>query len=302
LAAKPEQGSYTLEFKVVPSDAAKFVAIDNSVVTVKILDTVTVVDAQVILSDSSHSEDIAEGHKYRVSFPRTLDETITVNQVNHVYVTFSLKNQVSGNAVRPHQVFLKLTRVATGQESVVVAPFVDKQYLAHFSFPDVVLQQFYGQSGAYSLELIVGDAFISNPFSWKLANLDVKFQKSDLQTPSNPFGQQPDIEHKFRKPDDRPRESVSTAFTGAVAVPVLVLLIGLLRTGANLSNFPTGGSAFLYAVGFQGCFGAILFLFVMFWLKFNMIETLLYLGGISLPTLFFAHKALNYFTPKAKSE
>jgi len=54
------------------------------------------------------------------------------------------------------------------------------------------------------------------------------------------------------------------------------------------------GGGFIWAVGFQGCLGAILALFGLYWLSLNMMQTLFYLGVLSVPTVVFAQKSLNH--------
>ena len=58
--------------------------------------------------------------------------------------------------------------------------------------------------------------------------------------------------------------------------------------GANFGNFPTG-SNFIFAIGFQVCLGSILGLFVFYWLKLNMMQTLGYLAILAIPSLFFVY-------------
>jgi len=83
------------------------------------------------------------------------------------------------------------------------------------------------------------------------------------------------------------------AFTGAtLIIPFLILIIGLPFVGANFGNFPSGIN-FIYAIGFQATLGSILSLFVIYWLRLNMIQTLGYLSLLFIPLLFFAHKTLN---------
>jgi len=154
--------------------------------------------------------------------------------------------------------------------------------------------EFYGQSGNFNLDLIVGDTSVLNPTVWNFATIHITFpNNTQVEIPRSPFEPLPPIVHQFRRGDNRPRPSTSFAFTIAtLVVPFLVLLIGLIRVGANVSNFP-GGANFIYAVGFQGSLAAILGLFAIYWLRLNMIQTLGYFGALSLPALFFAHRNLN---------
>jgi len=213
---------------------------------------------------------------------------------------FKVKSQASGKPIQVHQVFLKIANAKTSQEFFFVAKNSGKQYSVHISFAEIA-DDFYGQSGDYKLDLIVGDAFIQNPITWKLANLNITYSnESKTALPESPFAPKQEIAHKFKEPEKRPPLTVSFAFTIAVASPFLILFIGLLKVGANLGNFPVSGISFIYAVGFQGCLGAILALFGLFWLRLTMIQTLIYLTLLTPPTLFFAHQALNHLAGLSK--
>jgi len=129
---------------------------------------------------------------------------------------------------------------------------------------------------------------------WTIGTVTINFPSElKAEVPRNPFEPLPDIKHQFRKPDARPPKTISMAFTVAtIAVPLLVLFVGLIRVGANLRNFPTGGN-FIYAIGFEACLAAILALFGLYWFYLNMLQTLGYLAILSIPMLFFAHRNLN---------
>jgi len=65
------------------------------------------------------------------------------------------------------------------------------------------------------------------------------------------FAPQPEIHHQFRKPEKRPSLFMSQLFTAAVLAPAVILLIGLLRLGANLSGLPTHPIKLLFALGYD---------------------------------------------------
>jgi len=256
---------------------------------------ISISDATVVISDSADSQDVAEGRKYRPEFPNAVDSKVTAEHFHHLTFTFKLKNQGTGKAVQPHQVF---TSIGNSKDEVVYpANYDGKQFLVHFSFEEVA--NVLHKSGDFSLSLTVGDISISTPIQWKVATIHISFpNKTSFDVP-NPFAPKPEIAHMFRLPESRPKKTVSLAFTAAVLSPALFLFIGLIRVGANLSNFPVG-SGFIWAVGFQACFGAILALFVLYWLALNMVQTLIYLGVLSVPTILFAQKTLNNLAAQNK--
>jgi len=102
----------------------------------------------------------------------------------------------------------------------------------------------------------------------------------------------PEIHHQFRQAEKRPTSAVSSFFTLAVLAPLALLFIGWGAVGANLKNFPTGSDA-LSALGFHASLGAVLALFVIYWLSLNMMTTLIYMGVLAVPSAFFAHATLN---------
>jgi len=261
-------------------------------ITLAARQSATISDVKLTVSASTDSIDIQEGKKHSVDFGKKLGSPINVEYFQHIYVDFRVKD-TSGKDSEVQQAFVRLFSEKLGREFTAVGKSNGKGYTAHLNIREAAVE-FYGQSGDYQLQLIVGDSSISNPSQWTFGSLNINYP-SELraEVPRSPFAVLPEIKHQFRQPEKRPPAAISSAFTIAVvAVPALVLFIGLVRVGANLSDFPTGGN-FIWAVGFQACLGAILLLYVSYWLSLNMVQTLSYLAVLLIPTLFFAHKNLN---------
>jgi len=295
-AAKPEPGFYNLEFRVTPEKGSKALTTGSVVRSIKVVSTISVSDVQVIVADSQDSQDIAEGKKIAAEYPKSIDEVVAVEDYHHVFVNFKVKSQ-AGKTFQVQQAFV---RVFDGQkESIVVAKFTGKQYSAHIVIEDIA-DDFFGQSGKYELQLIVGDSFVQNPVQWKVASLNVKFGDSKIEKPVSPFQTKPEIHHAFRAAEKRAEAPVSFAFTIATLAPIGLLLIGLLRVGANFNNFPSSGLGPIYAFGFQGSLGAVLGLYALYWLRLNMMQTLKYLGFLVIPLFYFASKTLNYLAANRK--
>jgi len=286
-AAKPEPGFYKLEFKATPEKSAKAIAVQSVVREIKVLTTASVIDAQLVISDTPDSQDLSSSTKHSVEQGKSIDRPLDVEDFQTLVFNFKLRNQ-AGKALTVQQAFLRISN--DRHEAIAVSKISGKFSTAQISMKDI-RSQFLGESGLYTVELIVGDSFIQNPFQWKIASVNIKFGAS-YEAPEDPFAPRTEIAHLFRLPEVRPPQTVSMAFTIACSAPILVLLIGLLRVGANTGNFPSG-TASMYALGFHACIGAILGLFALYWLQLNMMQTLRYLLVLSVPTLFFGVKTLN---------
>jgi oligosaccharyltransferase complex subunit delta (ribophorin II) len=299
LSIKPEPGLYQLEFRVTPEKNSLVIPIESALVPLKVLTSVTIFDAQLVVSDSENSQDPIEGRKFNIESEKKIDGIINVEEFQYLSFSFKVKGQ-SGKSIQLQQTFLRLSNEK--YEHITVAKANGKINTAQMNLQEL-REDFFAESGLYKLELIVGDSFVQNPFSWKFATLNIKFSNAThIEMPEQSFSAKPDIIHQFRKPESRPVASTSFAFTIFVLSPILLFLIGLYRIGVNSSNFPVGGLSSIYALGFQASFGAILLLFVLYWLKLNMMNTLKYLMILLTPTFFFGVKTLNSIHPKPKRD
>lgn len=108
-------------------------------------------------------------------------------------------------------------------------------------------------SGVYNMELILGDAVISNPIRWNLGVLELKLGTVKESTPVTPVrGVRPEIKHMFREPERRPPQVISTTFTVLAAAPLLILFIMWAKLGINIKNFKFNLSTILFHAGLAG--------------------------------------------------
>jgi len=298
LNLKPDAGLYTIEVTATPVEAKNWEEGEGEFI-IRVPGSVTVSDFQLVISDTTDSVDISAGKKHKLDFGKKLSAGIKVEAYQQLYFEWKVKGS-TGKNVQVQQAFVRVSNEKLGREYFVVAQSTTKGYNAHLNLREAATE-FYGQSGDYQIQLIIGDSFISNPTQWSIGTISVNYA-SDLkvEVPRSPFLVLPEIQHLFRQPEKRPPLTVSFAFTIAtLAIPILVLFIGLGRVGANLSNFPTGGN-FIWAVGFQGSVASVLALFALYWFGLNMVQTLGYLAVLSVPTLFFAHRNLNALSQGGK--
>lgn len=157
--------------------------------------------------------------------------------------------------------------------------------------------------------------------SFCINTIFVKYQwKFFIGKPSQVIREvKPEIVHMFREPDARPARIVSDVFTGLCIAPLFLLFILWAKIGVNVRNFPFSLSALGFHIGF-GCkfddfqsmhifdmdfiktipFSAILGLFVIFWLRLTMFETIRYLLVLGLITFICGHRLLSNIATKRK--
>lgn len=103
------------------------------------------------------------------------------------------------------------------------------------------------------MELIIGDAIISNPIRWALGTIE--FKVGPMPAPTLPTvlrGVRPEIKHMFREPEKRPPQIISSTFTAFALAPMLVLFIMWGKLGINIKNFRFSLSALLFHGGLAG--------------------------------------------------
>ena len=115
---------------------------------------------------------------------------------------------------------------------------------------DIVLNSLASlQSGKYAVDLLVGDASITTPVAWRVANLAVTFQPledgSQPPSPGPTLAQQaylpkPEIQHRFREPAPRPPVVVSVVAAGLALAPLGLLVYLLSAVGGNLKVIKYG--------------------------------------------------------------
>jgi oligosaccharyltransferase complex subunit delta (ribophorin II) len=298
LEQKRERGFYKLTLSAQSTDT-RLVGTKGEV-TVKVLTEVTVegVELSVVDREQASTSNIA-----KLQYPSKFATPLEADSHQKILMKFTLKDKATNTPVRVHQAFIAFSKVDTKQEIVFVAE-PDSAKVYKF---DVDLQKsskdFDFLSGKYSMKMIVGDAVISNPFVWHLADINLKFAEQDKPKPSGKaviYKPLPEIKHLFREPEKRPPGVVSDTFTILALVPLAVLLILWLRIGINFWNFSLSPASLGYHIGLGAIFG----LYFMFWWKLNMFVTLKYLAGIGGVTFIAGNAMLRGMANrrKAKSE
>ncbi|XP_065086141.1 dolichyl-diphosphooligosaccharide--protein glycosyltransferase subunit 2 [Ochlerotatus camptorhynchus] len=274
---KPARGQYKVDV-----DAGGY----KQTVKINVLGKVKVSSLEIGVGDSDSTSAVK---KHTVTYGSKLDTELAADSQQKIVLKTVLVDDVSGKSVSVHQAFVLLRNKATNQEIIFVAE-ADSSKAYKFEMDVGARSNDFGyKSGVYSVELIVGDALISNSFRWLLADVSLKFTGELAKETANTVRQPlPEIIHQFRAPEKRPPRMVSDLFTGLCLAPLALLVLLWAKLRANICNFPCS----LSGIGFHLGLGGILALFGVFWLQLNMFETIRYLIPLALFTFLCGNRLL----------
>lgn len=170
MEAKPERGFYKISVTAGP--------VTNDV-TVKVLCEVVVDYLEIGTGDADQT---TQPKLTRVVYPEKLNQRIEADSQQKLVMRFMLKDGINKEPMRTHQAFVRLSSaidskdgVKIGREIIFVAE-PDTSHLYKFDMPvGSAGVNFDHQSGDYNVELIVGDAILTNPFQWTVATVNLKF-------------------------------------------------------------------------------------------------------------------------------
>ncbi|XP_067666475.1 dolichyl-diphosphooligosaccharide--protein glycosyltransferase subunit 2-like isoform X2 [Haliotis asinina] len=297
MQSKPARGFYKLTISVSPQKSdSRLIGTSGAEVDVKVTTQVSVENVEIGVADKDQT---TAARTTKIVHPSKAAKTQEADSHQKIIMKFQLKDKVSGKLITAHQAFVRLTNMQTKQEIIFVTE-ADSSHTMKFDLDVGASAKEFGYlSGKYSMELIVGDAVIENPFSWILADVQLTFPEgaASVREAQSQYAKKPEIKHKFHPEEKRPPTVVSLAFTALVLLPILVLLGLWLKIGVNISNFPMS----LSAIGFHLCLGAIFGLYYCYWTQLNMFQTLRYLGLLAIPTFLFGNKLLSGLASKRKT-
>ncbi|XP_043284195.1 dolichyl-diphosphooligosaccharide--protein glycosyltransferase subunit 2 [Venturia canescens] len=297
---KPHRGFYKIAIS-----AGKV----SNVVSVKVLSEVRVDYLEIGTGDADQT---TQPKLVKVAYPQKLAEKIEADSQQKLVIRFLLRDSANEKPMRVHQAFVRLYSVSStkqGREIHFVAE-PDASHVYKFDMPVGSAAQTFGyQSGDYNVELIVGDATLSNSFAWPLASVSLKFPEpsgsevaaakkpSAYKQKPNIYTPKPEIQHMFREPEKRPPVFVSNLFTGLCLAPIFLLLGLWAKLRVNISKFPFSLSAIVFHLGLASIF----ILFGIFWLRLDMFVTLRYLLGLGVVTFLAGSKLLSQIAQSHKS-
>ncbi|KAK7393389.1 hypothetical protein VNO78_21943 [Psophocarpus tetragonolobus] len=166
-----------------------------------------------------------------------------------------------------------------------------------------LVEKLFYLSGRYEIELTVGDAVMENSFLRLLGHVELSLPEAPEKAarpppppvdPYSRYGPKAEITHIFRAPEKRPPQELSLTFLGLVLLPFIGFLVGLLRSGMNLKNFPGSTLPATFAILFHLGIAAVLLLYVLFWFKLDLFTTLKAFGLLGAFLVFVGHRILSH--------
>nr|XP_022292604.1 dolichyl-diphosphooligosaccharide--protein glycosyltransferase subunit 2-like isoform X1 [Crassostrea virginica] len=210
MQSKPVRGFYKLTISAKPSkEDKKLLGLTGAEVDVKVTTQVSIENVEIGVADKDQT---TAARTTKVQYPSKASSQFEADYHQKIIIKFQLKDKADGSKMSAHQTFLKLTNQKTNQEIIFVADAASNKFDLDIGNS---ASQFGYLSGKYSMELIIGDAVIENPFSWVLGDVSLNFPEG--QAPKDKgmdrYAKKPEIKHLFREPEKRPPVVVSTVFT-----------------------------------------------------------------------------------------
>ncbi|ESW16876.1 hypothetical protein PHAVU_007G191800 [Phaseolus vulgaris] len=295
-----EVGTYVFVFEIVLHDSGseKVYATGGQIhVPIYVTGFIKVSNAEITVVDSDLGR--AQSQK-KLDLAGNDAVSLSANHLQKLKFSFQLTTP-NGHVFKPHQAFLKL-RHETKIEHIFVVGNTGKKFEIILDFLGLVEKLFY-LSGRYDIELTVGDAVMENSFLRLLGHLDLNLPEAPekaARPPSPPvdpysrYGPKEEITHIFRVHEKRPPQNLSLIFLGLILLPIIGFLVGLLRLGVNLKNFPGSTVPATFGILFHVGIAGVLLLYVLFWLKLDLFTTLKAFGLLGAILMFVGHRILSH--------
>ncbi|GFZ17694.1 ribophorin II (RPN2) family protein [Actinidia rufa] len=230
-------GTYHFVFEIVLHDSEEkniYATGSRTKVPIYVTGVIKVDNAEIAVLDSDLGS-IETQKKLDLAGETVL--SLSANHLQKLRLSFQLTTPL-GHSFKPHQDFLGL------------------------------VEKFFYLSGRYDIQLTVGDAVMENSYLRELGSIELDLPEPPekaTRPPPQPvdpylrYGPKAEIAHIFRTPEKRPPQELSLAFLALVILPFLGFVVGLLRLGVNLKNFPTSTVPATFAILFQLGIAAVRF-------------------------------------------
>ncbi|KAG2249093.1 hypothetical protein Bca52824_088721 [Brassica carinata] len=293
-------GKYTFVFEILLDESANekaYITEAQTKVPIAATGAITIENAEIAVLDSDVGS--VESQK---KLDLTKDEAVSLsaNHLQKLRLSFQLTTPI-GHVFKPHQAFLKLKHESQVEHIFLVKTSGKKSELV-LDFLGLV-EKLYYLSGKYDIQLTIGDASMENSLLSNIGHIELDLPERpekaarpplQLTDPYSRYVPKAEISHIFRVPEKLPAKQISLVFLGLIVLPFIGFLIGLTRLGVNIKSFPSSVGAATSALLFHGGIGAVLLLYVLFWVKLDLFTTLKALSLLGVFLLFVGHRTLSH--------
>ncbi|XP_013737540.2 dolichyl-diphosphooligosaccharide--protein glycosyltransferase subunit 2-like [Brassica napus] len=292
-------GKYTFVFEILLDESANekaYITEAQTKVPIAATGAISIENAEIAVLDSDVGS--VESQK-KLDLTKDGGVSLSANHLQKLRLSFQLTTPL-GLVFKPHQAFLKLKHESQVEHIFLVKTSGKKAELV-LDFLGLV-EKLYYLSGKYEIQLTIGDASMENSLLSNIGHIELDLPERPEKAPLPPlqptdpysrYGPKAEISHIFRIPEKLPAKQLSLIFLGLIVLPFIAFLIGLTRLGVNIKSFPSSVGAATSALLFHGGIGAVLLLYVLFWLKLDLFTTLKALSLLGVFLLFVGHRTLS---------
>ncbi|GMH40833.1 hypothetical protein BSKO_08737 [Bryopsis sp. KO-2023] len=248
-----------------------------------------IVEAKAVLGSDVHDGD----------FPEKFLSGIVLDHAASMKVAFKVLADTA--AFSPHQAMIMLQSRSVD----VAAYFVPKARqgaLFSATITSKAIEERIGTlGGMFDVSVVVGDPAIVGGVIWNIGEIEVLHKpRADGEQPEAPplppylyiSRAKPEIVHQHRPAEQEAPASIAVGFSVLSLLP-LVWLVATLTTLDHKAKIVPKGMGGIWVMLFHFGLAAFLCLIVLFWLKLNLLQTLLPLAGLSVYCIVTGHRALS---------
>ncbi|VVB12234.1 unnamed protein product [Arabis nemorensis] len=274
-------GKYTFVFEILLDDSASekaYITEAQTEVPIAVTGAISIENAEIAVLDSDVGS--VESQK-KLDLTKDGTVSLSANHLQKLRLSFQLSSPI-GHVFKPHQAFLKLKHESQVEHIFLVKTSGKKAELV-LDFLGLV-EKLYYLSGKYEIQLTIGDVSMENSLLRNIGHIELDLperpEKASLPPlrsadPYTRYEPKAEIYHIFRVPEKLPAKQLSLVFLGLIVLPFVAFLIGLMQLGVNVKNFPSSVGPATSALLFHGGIGAVLLLYVLFWLKASFSKPIL---------------------------
>ena len=195
------------------------------------------------------------------------------------------------------QVFLRLKNNNLKKSYNAYASKYDlenNEYFIGFELDDPVNMESY--NGLYEISIIMSDPNIKEVLHWEFGQIEISFTKpTDPQEELNSLKNslEPKMEPTFSPEPKREKNLlIGSIFSFIILGLTFMLIIILIKSDSNVNNFPKSSFGFLMNLLFIGVLVTVAYILFLFWVKFNILQTMFFFVVMTIPASFIVYKAL----------
>ena len=195
------------------------------------------------------------------------------------------------------QVFLRLKNKDLNKSYNAYASKYDlenNEYFIGFELDDPVNMESY--NGLYEISIIMSDPNIKEVLQWEFGKIEISFTKpTDPQEEINSLKNslEPKMEPTFSPEPKREKNLlIGSIFSFIIFGLTFMLIIVLIKSDSNVNNFPKSSFGFVMNLLFIGVLGTVAYILFLFWVKYNILQTMFFFVVMSIPACFIVYKAL----------